>query len=66
MTLLRPRDLAETLHVSVGQVYRLVAQRRVPFVKLGSSVRFRRESIERWIAEQEVVSVGQVLGRRAK
>jgi excisionase family DNA binding protein len=55
------RQLAEMLHVSVGHIYRLVAMRRVPFVKLGGSVRFRRESIERWIAGQEIVTVSQVL-----
>ena len=64
MKLLTPPELAEMLHISVGHVYRLVARRRVPFVKLGGAVRFRRDSIERWIAGQEVVSVGQVLTRR--
>lgn len=64
MKLLTPPELAEILHVSVGHVYRLVAMRCVPFVKLGGSVRFRRESIERWIAGKEVLSVGQVLSRK--
>lgn len=63
MALYTAPELAETLHVSVGHVYRLVAQRRVPFVKLGGAVRFRRESIERWIEKQEVVSAGQALTR---
>jgi len=59
--------LAETLHVSVGHIYRLVSQRRVPFVKLGGAVRFRHGSIDSWIARQEVITVNQVLrgdGRR--
>jgi len=64
MSLLTPLDLAETLNVSVGHVYRLVAQRRVPFVKLGGALRFRRESIERWIVGQEVATVSQVLRRK--
>jgi excisionase family DNA binding protein len=63
MALLTPAELAETLHVSVGHVYRLVSQRRVPFVKLGGSIRFRWESIERWIMRQEVVSVSQATMR---
>jgi excisionase family DNA binding protein len=64
--LLNPRQLAELLQVSTGHVYRLVAQRRVPFVRLaGSSIRFKPEAIEAWIRGQEVLTVGQVLrGRR--
>jgi excisionase family DNA binding protein len=62
--LLTPLELAEMLHVSVGHIYRLVAKRRVPFVKLGGSVRFRRESIERWVTGQEVTSISQILARK--
>ncbi len=61
--LLTPADLAELLRVSTGHVYRLVAQRRVPFIRFGGSVRFRSDSIELWIQRQEIVSVAQVLGR---
>jgi len=64
MNLITPTELAGMLRVSRGHVYRLVAMRRVPFVKLGGAVRFRRDSIERWVAGKEVISVGQVLSRR--
>jgi excisionase family DNA binding protein len=63
-SLLTPCDLAAILRVSKGHVYRLVQQRKVPFIKNGGSVRFRPESIERWIQEQEVVSVREVLRGR--
>ena len=64
--LLAPRDLAEILHVSVGHIYRLIRRRRVPFVKIGGAVRFRSESIDKWIAQQEIVTVAQVLrGKRS-
>lgn len=59
--LITPAELADMLHVSVGHIYRLVARRQVPFVKLGGAVRFRRESIERWISGQEIVTVSQAL-----
>ena len=61
MALLTPANVAELLQVSRGHVFRLVAQRRIPFCKIGGSLRFRSESIERWIAGQEIVSVAQVL-----
>jgi excisionase family DNA binding protein len=64
--LLAPRDLAEILHVSVGHIYRLIRRRCVPFVKIGGAVRFRSESIDKWIAQQEIVTVAQVLrGKRS-
>ena len=66
MTLMTPEDLARMLKVSRGHVYRLVSKRRVPFVKLGGSVRFRRERIERWIESKEIRSVNQSLSRRLR
>jgi excisionase family DNA binding protein len=66
MALLTPAELAAMLKVSRGHVFRLVAQRRIPFCKIGGSLRFRSESVERWIAGQEVVSVAQVLNRKPK
>jgi len=62
--LLTPGELAQILKVSTGHIYRLVAQRKVPFIKNGGSVRFRPESIERWVQNQEVVSVRDVLRGR--
>lgn len=59
--LLTPADLAIMLCCHKGHIYRLVHQRRIPFVKVGGSVRFRPEAIERWIKEQEVCSVRDVL-----
>ncbi len=65
--LLTPTDLAQIISCSKGHVYRLVFQRKVPFIKIAGSVRFREEAIQRWIREQEVVSVREVLrGKRGK
>jgi excisionase family DNA binding protein len=62
--LLTPRQLARKIEVSTGHIYRLIAQRRVPFVRVGGSVRFRPESIEAWIERNEVRAVSQVLHER--
>jgi len=59
--LLNPRQLAKVLNVSVGHIYRLVQERRVPFVRVGGSIRFRPETIDTWIQRLEVCSVNQVL-----
>lgn len=46
--------LAERLGVEVRFVRRLVAERRVPFVKVGRYVRFDIAEMANWIDEQRV------------
>jgi excisionase family DNA binding protein len=66
MTLLRPADLAAMLQVTTAHVYRLARQRRVPHLKVGGSLRFDPAAIAFWLKRQEVASVGQVLGAKAR
>ncbi len=47
-------DLAEWLATSTRHVRRLVAEKRVPYVKVGRFVRFDRDDIAAWIEEQKV------------
>ena len=54
--------LAERLGVEVRFVRRLVAERRVPFVKVGRYVRFDIAELAKWIDEQRVEAF--VPGRR--
>jgi excisionase family DNA binding protein len=46
--------LQEHLGVSERHVRRLVAERRIPFVKVGHFVRFDTDEIARWIDEHRV------------
>ena len=46
--------LAEWLATSPRHVRRLVAERRVPYVKVGHFVRFDRDDISAWIEDQKV------------
>jgi excisionase family DNA binding protein len=49
--LLTVREVASLLGLSVGSVYHLISQKRIPVVKLSSRcVRFRRSDIDAWIA----------------
>ena len=41
-------ETAEWLNVPERMVRRLVAERRIPFVKVGRYVRFRPEDVEGW------------------
>ena len=49
--------------ISVRMLRRLVAERRIPFVKVGRHVRFRPEHIEAWL---DANTVAAVHGTRAR
>jgi excisionase family DNA binding protein len=51
--LLEADDVAEYLGVRTDWVYREVRAGRLPHIRLGRAVRFRRESIEAWIDSRE-------------
>jgi excisionase family DNA binding protein len=46
-------DLAKLLEVSDKLIYKLVRERRIPFFRIGSSVRFSGKSLSGWIREKE-------------
>ena len=48
-------ELGDWLGVEPGFVRRLIAQRRIPFVKIGKYVRFDPEEIAAWIDGQRVM-----------
>ena len=52
--LLNTEAIAAWLGVSHRHVRRLVADRRIPYVKLGHYIRFDCEEISLWIDEQRV------------
>jgi excisionase family DNA binding protein len=51
--LLTAEEVAELVGMGVDWIYEQARRGRIPVVKLGRYRRFRRESIERWIAEHE-------------
>ena len=44
--LLNVKEVAEALGVRIPTVRKMVLQRRIDYVKIGSSVRFRPETVE--------------------
>ena len=44
-------QVAERLGVSVRHMRRLVAERRIPFVKWGHLLRFNPDEVDRWLEE---------------
>jgi excisionase family DNA binding protein len=51
--LLEVADVADYLGMRTDWVYREVRAGRLPHIRLGRAVRFRRESIEAWIETRE-------------
>jgi excisionase family DNA binding protein len=43
---LKPEDLAEYLNISIPTIYRLVNSRKIPFHKVGGSLRFKLAEID--------------------
>ncbi len=56
--------VADRLGVQVRHVRRLVAERRIPYLKWGHLLRFDPDDIERWLDEARVRQVDAVLPRR--
>ena len=51
--LLTVKELAKMLAVSERSVFSYIKSEGIPTVKIGSSLRFRRESIEAWLEQRE-------------
>lgn len=47
-------QLADELGVSVRYVGRVIAERRIPCVKVGHPIRFQRDEVERWVEANRV------------
>jgi len=49
--LLTVHDVADLLGLSVGSVYHLISQKRIPVIRLSARcVRFEKKALEDWIA----------------
>ncbi|HVV35191.1 MAG TPA: helix-turn-helix domain-containing protein [Acidimicrobiales bacterium] len=62
LALMTVDELAELLNVSVHHVRRLVYERRIPFLKIGSRVRFEASAVEEWLATLRVDTYASMNG----
>jgi excisionase family DNA binding protein len=56
--LLTVHDVAKIFKISVSTVRRLQDQRRIPFHKVGGSIRFAKDDLVSFVARQRVDRVG--------
>jgi len=51
---LTAEEVAEYLRLPLSTVYKLVQDKRLPGFKVGKHWRFRKDTIQKWIKEQEI------------
>jgi excisionase family DNA binding protein len=49
--LLRPSEAAEMLGISRSKIYELLAERRVPSVRIGDRLRIPIDGLRRWVSD---------------
>ncbi len=54
---LTAEEVAEYLRLPLSTVYKLVQDKRLPGFKVGKHWRFRKETFEQWIKNQEQKSI---------
>jgi excisionase family DNA binding protein len=50
---LTTKEVARYLRVNQYTVYRLISQKKLPAMKIGSQWRFKRSTLEKWLASQQ-------------
>lgn len=58
LELLTLNEVAKLFKISVSGVRRLQQQRRIPFIKIGGSVRFAKSDIVSYVERGRVESIG--------
>lgn len=53
--LLRPAEVAAILRCSLSAVYSLKDSGKLPYARIGGSIRFRKEDVEQFITESMVI-----------
>ena len=47
------KEVSELLRISPATVYRLIESRKMPYLKVGGQIRFRKLSIDAWARQRE-------------
>lgn len=57
-TTLSVKEIATYLDLSTDFIYKLVRKKQIPFVKIGSRILFKKESVQKWLNEIEYTPDG--------
>jgi excisionase family DNA binding protein len=53
--LLNVQEVAHRLNLAVPTIYKMVNQRRIPYVKIGGALKFDLAALDEWIKESTVM-----------
>ena len=48
------QQAAEYLGITVGTIYQWRSQHKVPYIKVGRRVKFKKEQLDQWLTERTV------------
>jgi excisionase family DNA binding protein len=54
---LKAQEVADRLNIKIKTVCKWTCEKKIPHIKIGSSVRFREDDIEAWLKEHYKESV---------
>lgn len=54
------QDVANLLGLTKNRVYQLIAQREIPFARVGGTIRIPAEAWERWLSEKNAEAISAV------
>lgn len=63
--LLTAAEAALYLALAEGTVRNKASAGQIPFVKLGTALRFRRSELDLWVSQQDAEAKARILARRA-
>ena len=52
--LLSVKEVSAITGLAPDTIYKMISQRRIPFVKVGRLVKFKQQAIDEWIEKQSV------------
>jgi excisionase family DNA binding protein len=61
--LLKLREVSDFLQISPSTVYRLVEERKIPFIRVGGAIRFKPRNILEWVERQQRGVLGNSVGQ---
>jgi excisionase family DNA binding protein len=64
--LIGPEEASQALGIEVSTLYNWVHRRRIPFVKVGSALRFKPSALEGWLREREYSPAPKLTEARAE
>lgn len=60
--MLRPSDVAESLGVTAGRVYQLIAAGEIPATRVGRAIRIPRQAWEAWLRKTSEEALASLKG----